>query len=503
MHAASLLGRRRAVHVVLGLTALAIAAWARAQAGASTDATANAGPGGASTPASASAGASRGVFSLNLVDAPGGVVLDLDDFVHMLNALYPGAAAVERDDSRGMIRITVNDHRFDLLATHGLIVLDGKIQPVGRPLITRQGKTMLPVESAQAILQALNLNFELQSSASKAQAATPAPAVSLAAATSSTATLATPPVAGVAAPPPVVAMSPAAGAVPPVPIGSVTPTPIAVTPSSTAGAAAPTPGLATPTPGPGPAPQPSPSVNLSMLIDKAAATPTPTPALGSAGGSGLPLQPPAGFARQVVGLTWKQLADKRHRMPPERVVLACDPALEAIANAANDQIDKLVAYRSQVVLAPQDRRDPDAFLIDIKRASPELVVFLTAQPSGDADAASPVVVWVAHEALWPRDRASTADADDPALAYRAHQYQNLGLGALLRGELAARFPDRPIVYEMAPDYLLRRVDAPAADVLVPVKGATGAAVPLAQVDRLAQAIAAAVVDYAEGIRGAL
>jgi hypothetical protein len=69
--------------------------------------------------------------------------------------------------------------------------------------------------------------------------------------------------------------------------------------------------------------------------------------------------------------------------------------------------------------------------------------------------------------------------------------------------LAARFPDRPIVYEMAPDFLLRRVDAPAADVLVPVKGEAGAGTPLAPVDRLAQAIADAVVDYAEGIRGAL
>ena len=69
-----------------------------------------------------------------------------------------------------------------------------------------------------------------------------------------------------------------------------------------------------------------------------------------------------------------------------------------------------------------------------------------AAPEGEAaDAAMDrsVDIWAAHEALWPGDAAA---AEPPA--YRKHQYQNIALGAMVRGELAKSYSKGSIRFSL-------------------------------------------------------
>lgn len=69
----------------------------------------------------------------------------------------------------------------------------------------------------------------------------------------------------------------------------------------------------------------------------------------------------------------------------------------------------------------------------------------------------------------------------------------MALGSLLREKLGQQFPNQEITYELAPSYLMRRLDAPAATVLVPGEGRDE------RTQRLADAAAAAIAAYVRGM----
>jgi hypothetical protein len=323
-----------------------------------------------------------------------------------------------------------------------------------------QGKILLPVESVQAMLRALNLDFELQTRGGTAMPTTTPISAPTAALSAAETTGGLP-----AALPRLPEALPAA------------PQPAAATEATS--------------------PVAAPSVNLAMLIGGKPLAPQAVPT-----GAHPPLQPPAGLTPQI-GLTWDRLADAGHRIPPERIALVCDAALASVANGARDRLNERPTYQAQVIVAPSERRDQEALRRDVVANAPELLVDLAAMPAAGDDPAPPLMVWVVHEALWPGDRSGPPPADDPTRAYQPHQFQSLALGSLLRGELAAQFPDRLAIYELAPAYLLRRTAAPSAAILIPVQGEGAQRRPALNPERLAQAVAAAVMDYAEGIRGTL
>lgn len=424
-------------------------------------------------------------FRLNLVNAPGGVVVDLIDLVRMLDSIFPGARS-RWDAQRGMVSIEVDGHRFDALTGHAVLIVDRRIQSVPRPLQLHQGKIMVPVDSVQVILQGLDLDFELQ---------TGAPTPSTAAATQPTSSTVetglpegTPPDPDVESIPDTFPATPDPFAPPPVPgVDPESATPVAPVPGlplDTAAAASDT------------LPLDAPSINLAVLITDKPPTPqsTPAPAI-------LTLQPPAGLS-PTNGLDWDRLNDEGHRVPPERISLVCDGALEPVARRALEILNRHPVYKARLLVAPSGRRDQEALQRDIDDHAPELLIDLMSIPDDGADPGPALMVWVVNDALWPGDRAHPA-AGDPLRAYRPHQLQSLALGSLLRAELYARFQDRLIVYEMAPHYLLRRLGAPAAAVLLPVRREGRETEPALDPQRLAEAVAAAVMDYAEGIRGTL
>jgi hypothetical protein len=134
----------------------------------------------------------------------------------------------------------------------------------------------------------------------------------------------------------------------------------------------------------------------------------------------------------------------------------------------------------------------------VRASRPELLIDLMVNPA-DGQGGEDIVaasVWVVHEALWPGDRGAQSDSPLPHHRYLLHEYQGIGLGSLLRDQLGRRFPDRVVLFELAPLYLLRRVDAPSAGVVVSVSGAE-------QMDRLehrreallAESIIEAATDY--------
>jgi hypothetical protein len=425
-------------------------------------------------------------FNLNLVDAPGGVVVDMVDLVRMLETIYPGARS-RWDAQRGMVRLEVANRRFDVLAGHKMLIVDGKILGVPRPLSVVQGRIYFPVETIQAILQSLNLDFELQ-----AGVTTPA----------ATAT-ADEPAPGIAAVPPLIDGTEPGGdqtpkTAPPAVVAPRTPSPFdAATPAPLAEATSafqPLDATLDTTPAAG---ANTPSINLSVLIsERPLAAPQATPAPTSIG-----LQPPSGLSPRI-GLGWRNLADAGHRIPPERITLVCDPALQSVADGVAERLNRHLFYRAQVIVAPSRRRDQEKLQREVADSATELLVDLMAIPNGDADPNTPLFVWVAHEALWPDDRAGEAAAGIEG-QYRPHQFQSLALGSLLRGRLGGHFPDRLVIYEMSPALLLRRTAAPSAGVLIPTAQAGGQARLPLDAEQLADAVAEAVSDYAEGLRGAL
>ena len=480
------------------------------------------------TPQSAATPAAREEsFTLELIRDRSGDVVRMPNLLALLDHLFPGAVASRWNPLDEILHIEAKGRAFDLLARRPVVLVDGTMNVLARPIMLRQGEIRIPVESVALVLRTLGVEFEINAPTPTpassptpvtigtpptlpATSVTPQPAVSLGGVPlgATSATLPLPATQPSPTPPPVVtAPTPVdptllaatatpqptateSGAVNAVSTGPVT----AITAASQTLAAAAT---------------PPPLVTLPTRTEE---TTMPMPVLAQSsflGGPGAALEPPPALAGRI-GLSWGQLADLVHREPPSRLTIVCDGTLEDLARDAAERAQNDAGIVATVLVAPSARRDGEYLASRLVESRPDLLVDVMAGPPAIAEAAADGAggevggapafqVWVVHEFLWPRELAGGALAPDPATQrYRRHEFQSLALGSLLRGELGHQFPDRVVLYDLAPLVLLAGTDAPSAAVLVPV-GADRKVEP-SSVERISRAVAAAVTDYVRGMR---
>lgn len=392
-------------------------------------------------------------LTLELRNEPDGPYVAFTDFLNVLRSIDPNAHG-EWDGILGVFRITAAGRSMQALANQPVLVIDGRYRAVSKPLRVRGGVVLVPIQSVQLLLKALNFEFEIEGGADTA-VPTPPP---------------DPNQPSVSAPPtgPVEEETPP----PTVPMSIVAPR---VTPSSSASSP-----LAPSTV----APLVSPLINESLP----------------------PLETP-NFGGTVSGLTWGQLADALHSRAPSRLTIVCDPPLTAIAERVSVLLSRAIGLDVTIHTARGGRDNP-GLIGDVTRSRPDLAIDLMLVP-GPANAPEGEVipesqagfeVWAVHEALWPGEgRAPAGGARPMHQMYKLHQFQNLALGSMLRGELSRGFPERNVNYSLTPSYVLRRVDAPSAAVLLPLQVLNDES---GDVDRVARAIAGGVVAYCRGIESA-
>ena len=197
-----------------------------------------------------------------------------------------------------------------------------------------------------------------------------------------------------------------------------------------------------------------------------------------------------------IGLSWAQLADLAHRRPPSRVLIVADRELERAAQVVADGL-RSEGLEAEVIVPPLRARAGSGLVEQVTTRRPDLVVDLMAAANAEAAEQSEgaLSIWVVNSALWPQDQGPAATALEGPRVYRRHEFQSLALGSLLRTHVGDLFKEAPVTYELAPLYLLRRVDAPAAAVHVPTEAATDAE----QSERVGQAVLAGVADYIRGM----
>ena len=394
--------------------------------------------------------------SLNLTNEGNGWYAQMKDLFRFLDSRFAGAQA-GWDPVRGIIRIQARGRRVDILARGASVILDGRLQAVPKPVLMKQDKVFIPAETVQIVLKHLGMDSEINVGASQPVAtATP-----VAAATPIVISDAQAPTTG-----PAVALPPIQPAV------VLPPTPARVEPELPS----------------------TPSLLKSLPAPTPLATPAATEQAEAASPRGA-ASSPAGR----IGLSWAQLADANHRLPPKRLTLVCDGSLEPVARDAARQIQNATSLVVTVVLAPSQRRDQELLLARAAQERPDLLVDLMASPGADGQASQPLRVWIANDALWPEDR-QAEDSASPGNAYRRHQFQSLALGSQLQTELASAFSDR-VPIEMAPSLLLRRTDAPAAAILVPAWASASSGTE-GSGQALAKAIATGVRAYQRGMEAA-
>jgi hypothetical protein len=204
----------------------------------------------------------------------------------------------------------------------------------------------------------------------------------------------------------------------------------------------------------------------------------------------------------VAGLTWSQLADRAHSRPPRRVTIAYDREMEGLARRLGAQVQR-IGDLEITLLDVRGRRDDDALLIRIAQSRPDVFLDLVSTPAGGEAAGAGLAfeVWSVHEALWGSGPAPATGQTAPPIheLYRVHQFHNLALGSVLRTELARGFPGGAVRHELAPSYLLRRVDAPSAAIVVPADYGQG---DDRELDRVVRALAGGFAGYYSGVRSA-
>jgi len=180
---------------------------------------------------------------------------------------------------------------------------------------------------------------------------------------------------------------------------------------------------------------------------------------------------PQGVAGET-GLTWSQLGDSRHSQAPRKLLITFDAELERFATEMRNEIIALGGPDAQLMKFTGKRNDPRA-VAQVVGQYPDLHVDLMLSPTASAEGTGSgratwgIEIWTAHDALWPGDREATEDSPQAVqFPYRQHQYHNLALGSLVRSELYSVFPGRSVLLELAPAYLLRRMNAPCIAILI-------------------------------------
>lgn len=434
-------------------------------------------------------------------------VVLMQDLFQLMDRLFEPSSG-SWDPIQGILRIEAEGQRFDLLAKRPVLLIDGRIQRMEKSVLVRQGQVMIPIDSVRTIFDALGVEIEIGEETKKTSTIE-----ELTVGLQSEADVSSPTATTDRLTTPTTRPVPSLELNRDILFGQSTPAPVA-------------------TPGVDSAPKPAVPQQVSKRPEAIPALPgdwattpaseqittTPGRTVETAlvpnvpsepedraeAASQSPLQPPPQLAGRI-GLTWAQLADTAHRFPPQRITIVCDPSLEGLARTIREKLDTDWRLSVSVVRASGQGRAQDSLLADVYATGAELLVDLMALNPEKTDASDgdrALRVWAVHSALWPGDRQPGDPAEDSAQSYRRHEFQNLALGSLLRTEFSHQFPDRVVLYELAPLYLLRRVDAPTAAILIPTQG--GEEQPALDDDtheRLARAVYAAVAGYIEGMRG--
>lgn len=202
------------------------------------------------------------------------------------------------------------------------------------------------------------------------------------------------------------------------------------------------------------------------------------------------------LGESIAGLKWADLTDYAHPREPRRMTLVYDEAFGALAQAVAE-LSRRAGGLEVAMVEVAGRRDDPALIAQIARSQPEVLLDLVSLP-GDKDRR--FQIWTVHEALWsPRAKGPGPEARSLQELYAPHQFHNLALGSMLRSELARAFPDSTVRLELSPCYLLRRVDAPSAAILIPEKLAGG---DDRELERIARAVGGGFVGYSAGLRSA-
>lgn len=453
-------------------------------------------------------------FNLDITNEGGVHMVLMQKLFKVVKQLFPDAE--ERwDPASGIMRIEADGKVLDILSRASAVVIDGHSKSVPHSVVIRQGNVKIPLETVKMVLDTLGVEFDIKKEEEDAAALPAAP---------------------LPTPAPTAAPKSNAPAIP----TSILSADKETTPAASALSKTAPPAQAQATPVPKPArPTPTPTQPTSPLLANsstipitasaipqdgkvaAQATPAAKPASSApavvlpsfqeksaepaqpaaATANETPLEPPTALAGKV-GLSWGQLADLAHRAPPRRITLVCDAAQKDLAQDLSASLQQGRPTEVTVLVAPSSQRTDQALLDSVVSSRPDLLLDLVVSPKpAGAEDAETYVVWAVHEALWPQDRegGKTAAAQSQQ-RYRRHQFQSLALGSLLKREIGNQFQERSVVYELAPSYLLRRVDAPSAEVLIPTpegekanKGSTS------RQSRLVEALSTAVGNYIHGM----
>lgn len=198
----------------------------------------------------------------------------------------------------------------------------------------------------------------------------------------------------------------------------------------------------------------------------------------------------------VAGLTWGELTDYAHPRAPRRMTIVYDAAFHPLADALA-RVARRTGLSEVSLIQVESRRDDPALMTRVSQSRPEILLDLMSSATADI---RKFEVWTVHEALWTSSpQPKTESARLMQELYVAHQFHNLALGSVLRAELARSFPDGTVRHELSPCYLLRRVDAPSAAVVIPEELAEDSE---RELERVARALAGGFAGYYRGVQSA-
>ena len=393
-------------------------------------------------------------YTLNIYNEGGGKTVLMQDLIDLIHTLAADAD-VKWDLAGGIMLIESGKQKIQVLSRTPVVIINGQQKVVPQPVLVRQEGVYIPIKTVQLIFDSMSINFDIKDESPGTEptpAPTPVPA-------------ANPSIPAV--PLPQLTPTPQATPVPVTPAPPATPPPVAPTPAATPTAAI---------------PKILPSFKDKTLGQGRTGTPEEPP-----------LQPPGTLAGKI-GLSWSQLADVAHRTPPHQVTLVHDAALGSLGEALADKLRQGAGLEVELVPVNNSRRDSDGLVTRVAATKPGLVIDLISSPlAAKGGEGETFTVWTVHDALWPQDRESGRGGASELTHYRRHEFQSMALGSLLKSYLGEQFPNQAIVYELAPAYLLRRLDAPAATVLVPGEASAETT------RRLAEAVGRAVTAYVQGM----
>jgi hypothetical protein len=469
-------------------------------------------------------------INLELQQEGDNLLVLLQDFIKLMKDLFPDCE-VKWNPLAGVLSANVKHHRLQATSGRRIIFLDRKARIVQQPIMVKEGRVLIPVKTVQLMLETLKVPFEIELPEKPTEPGEPdspeiteltespdVPESKLEPDNAPSGSIPQPEYESISG------TDPAPSPETPDPLNLLKENPATsgsafVTPnpsmeifqltdeptsfSEDPGSVSPATGDFHGDPGFEPVveaihkadgPTKAPTVVLPSLPD----IPKPVKPTGN---QNLTLQPPKVLAGRI-GLSWGQLADWLHRQPPRNITIIHDPETAAIADLIKDLALQSVDYFTRQVEIKDGGRSRFSVLRDIQSTDPELCIDLINMsiPADSRVSHETFRVWVVHEALWPQDTQPRDEMASDTKVYRNHQYQALALGSLIRSELGQQFPDQLISYELAPSWLLRRLNAPSAGILIPSVAGESSGEKRDSADlRIATAIHSALTAYVRGM----